>query len=170
MLWYGLRLVPWHQPIPIDLNPTNYIHVRIWMRIQYATDVRNLIFLTRLEFSCKTGCVPHQFQYKEVTCLFFPQNLRFKFFIIRFLTPAAYCIPGINFEVSISMTWWGQIIPQSHRPFLAAAGPQYHSKAKYKERLDTILVYEMSLHFGTEWYLTNWDNTLGVAFSVFWKH
>ena len=48
-------------------------------------------FLARLEFLSKTGCVPHYFQYKEVTFLFFPQNLRLKFFIIRFLTSVAYC-------------------------------------------------------------------------------
>ena len=44
---------------------------------EYAihVDVKNLLFLARLEFLCKTGCVPHYFQYKEVIFLFFPQNL-----------------------------------------------------------------------------------------------
>ena len=67
--------------------------VRRWYRwyVQYAADVKNLLFLARLEFLHKTGCVPHYFQYKEVTFLFFPQNLRLKFFIIRFLTSVAYC-------------------------------------------------------------------------------
>ena len=48
------------------------------------------MFLARLEFLHKTGCVPHYFQYKEVTFLFFPQNVRLKFLIIRFLTSVAY--------------------------------------------------------------------------------
>ena len=44
--------------------------------VQYATDVKTLLFLARLEFLCKkTGCVPHYFQYKEAAFLFFPQNL-----------------------------------------------------------------------------------------------
>ena len=42
--------------------------------LQYATDVKNLLFLARLEFLCKTGCVPHYFQYKDVTFLFSPKS------------------------------------------------------------------------------------------------
>ena len=41
----------------------------------YATPVKNLIFLARLKFSWKTGCIPPYFQYKEVTFLFSSQNL-----------------------------------------------------------------------------------------------
>ena len=45
-------------------------------RVQHAIDVKNLLFLARLEFSyVETGCFPHYFQYKEVIFLFFPQNL-----------------------------------------------------------------------------------------------
>ena len=58
--------------------------------IQYATDVEKLLFLARPEFLRETACVPHYFQYKEVTFLFFSQNLRLKSLIIRFLTFAAY--------------------------------------------------------------------------------
>ena len=58
----------------------------------YATDVKNLLFLARLEFLCKTGCVRHYFQYQEVTFLFFSQNLRLKLLMIRFLTSVAYCV------------------------------------------------------------------------------
>ena len=54
------------------------------IRIQY-------LFLARLEFLCKTRCVPHYFQYKEVTFLFSPKNLRLKLLIIRLLTSVAYC-------------------------------------------------------------------------------
>ena len=51
-------------------------------------------FLARLEFLSKTGCVPHYFQYKEVTFLF-PPKMSLKFLIIRFLTSVAYyCIQG----------------------------------------------------------------------------
>ena len=60
-----------------------------WVQ-QYATDVKNLLYLARLEFLCKTGCVPHYFQYKEVAFLFFPQNLSLKI-LIRFLTSVGYC-------------------------------------------------------------------------------
>ena len=56
---------------------------------QYAAYVKNLIFLARLEFVSKTGCVPQCFQYKEVT-LRLPQNLRLKLLIFRFLTSVAY--------------------------------------------------------------------------------
>ena len=46
------------------------------LRVQYAIYVKNLLFLARrLEFLSKTGCVPHHFQYKEVTFLFPPKNL-----------------------------------------------------------------------------------------------
>ena len=41
-------------------------------KIQYATDVKNLLFLARLEFLCKTGCVPHYFQYKKGRSRLFP--------------------------------------------------------------------------------------------------
>ena len=33
--------------------------------IPYATDVKNLLFLVRLELLCKTGRVPHYFQYRR---------------------------------------------------------------------------------------------------------
>ena len=66
---------------------------------EYATDVHNLLFLARLEFSCKTGCVPHYFQYKEVTFLFLPQNIRLKFFIVRFFTSVAYCKPDSQYDL-----------------------------------------------------------------------
>ena len=39
---------------------------------EYATDVENLLFLARLEFLRKPGCVPHYFLYKEVTFSFPP--------------------------------------------------------------------------------------------------
>ena len=43
--------------------------------VQYATDVKNLLFLTRLDFLCKkTGCVPHYFQYKGHVLIFFPES------------------------------------------------------------------------------------------------
>ena len=61
-----------------------------WVQ-QYATDVKNHLYLARLQLLCKTGCVPHYFQYKEVALLFFPQSLSLKFFIIIFLTSVAYC-------------------------------------------------------------------------------
>ena len=50
---------------------------------EYAIDVRNLLFLARLEFLCKTGCVPHYVQYKEVAFLSFPQNLSLRLFLAR---------------------------------------------------------------------------------------
>ena len=53
--------------------------------------MKNLLFLARLEFVCKTGCVPHYFQYIGITFLFSPQNLRLKFIIIIFLTSVSYC-------------------------------------------------------------------------------
>ena len=45
---------------------------------QYATDVKNLLFLARLEFSCKTGRVARCFQYKNVAFWFSPKNLSLK--------------------------------------------------------------------------------------------
>ena len=43
--------------------------------IQYATPVKNLLFLARLEFTCKTGCVSNYFQYKIGHMLiFFPKS------------------------------------------------------------------------------------------------
>ena len=39
--------------------------------LQNATDVKNFLFLARLEFLRKTGCVPQCFQYKEATFFFF---------------------------------------------------------------------------------------------------
>ena len=41
---------------------------------QYAAYVKNLIFLARLEFVSKTGCVPQCFQYKEVTLRLPPKS------------------------------------------------------------------------------------------------
>ena len=61
--------------------------------VQYATDVKNLLFLARLEFSRKTGCVQYYFQYKEVTFLSFCQNLGLQFFI-RFSTSVTYFTQG----------------------------------------------------------------------------
>ena len=60
--------------------------------LQYATPVKNILFLARLEFLCKTGCVPHYFQYKRGHILIFPQNLSLKFLIIRFLASVAYSV------------------------------------------------------------------------------
>ena len=60
-----------------------------------ATDVKNILFLARLEFLWKTGCVLQYFQYKEVTLLFFSQNLGLKF-IIGFLASVTYCIAQLN--------------------------------------------------------------------------
>ena len=59
--------------------------------VQYATDIKNLLFLARLEFLRKTGRVPHYFQYEEGTFLFFPQNLSLKLLTISFLISVAYC-------------------------------------------------------------------------------
>ena len=67
--------------------------------VQYATVVENLLFLARLEFLCKTGCVPHYFQYKEVAFLSSPQNLSIKFLIIRWLTDVAYCHTAVRYAV-----------------------------------------------------------------------
>ena len=81
---------------------------------EYATDVKNLLFLARLEFFCKTGCVPHYFQYKEVTFLLSPQNLSLKFLIIIFLTSVACC--------STTCT----IYYQAH-PIIYMYTPEFHS-------------------------------------------
>ena len=58
------------------------LRTKPWVQ-QYATDVKNLLYLARLEFLCKIGCVPHYFQYKDLAFLFFSINLSLKFLIIR---------------------------------------------------------------------------------------
>ena len=52
--------VLWSQSLPVQQN---------------ATPVKNLLFLARLEFVWKTGCVPHDSQYKRGHILIFFQNL-----------------------------------------------------------------------------------------------
>ena len=66
--------------------------------LQSATDVKNLLFLARLELLRTTGCVPHFFQYKEVTFVFSSKKLGLKFLIIRLLASVAYysCIAQLN--------------------------------------------------------------------------
>ena len=44
------------------------------MVVQYATGVKKLFFLARLKFLCKTGCVPHYFQYKGHIRIFFTKS------------------------------------------------------------------------------------------------
>ena len=68
----------WYRSMPIDqfnrfarasidtYCSTKQVCKGVDRHLQNATDVMNLLFMARLEFSCKTGCVPQYFQYKEV--------------------------------------------------------------------------------------------------------
>ena len=56
---------------------TTQVRKGVDRHLRNETDVKNLLFLARLEFLCKTGCVPQYVQYKEVT------TLSLKFLIIR---------------------------------------------------------------------------------------
>ena len=77
----------WYRSMSIDkfnrfarVSIDNYCSTKqVWKgvhrHLQNAADDKNLLFPARLEFLGKTGRVPQYFQYKEVTCLFFSQNL-----------------------------------------------------------------------------------------------
>ena len=56
-----------------DANNTARIY-----HIQCATPVKNLLFLARLEFLCKTGCVPHYFQYNRGHILLFSPKSQYQ--------------------------------------------------------------------------------------------
>ena len=49
---------------------TKQVRKGVDRHLQNATDVGNILFQARLEFSCKTGCVPQYFQYKDVLVFF----------------------------------------------------------------------------------------------------
>ena len=57
----------------------------------YATDVKNLLFMARLAFLRKTGCVTLFSVQRARILIFFLQNLSLEFLNIRFLTFVAYC-------------------------------------------------------------------------------
>ena len=60
----------------------------------------SLLFLARLEFLCKTGCVPHDFQYKDVTFLFSPRKSHTQVLNYQILlTSVAYCIIPLRVQV-----------------------------------------------------------------------
>ena len=82
---------------PAHLVSVLILHPR---EIKYATYIENLLFLVRLKFLRKTGCLPHYFQYKEITSLFFSlPKISLKFVIIRFLTSVAYCASSVVTKV-----------------------------------------------------------------------
>lgn len=60
-------------------------------------DVANLLLLTRLEFSYKTGYVPHYVQYEEGAFSCFPPNLSLEFLIYQAIIicrVVLYCSSG----------------------------------------------------------------------------
>ena len=76
---YGRTLFAFEVGILLYLSPqrvTGYSIHKSSIMTQHSYSTRQMLrisfFLARLEFLCKIGCVPHYFQYKEVTFLFPP--------------------------------------------------------------------------------------------------
>lgn len=58
--------------------------------VQHATPVKNLLFLTRPEFSSQAGCVLRRFQYKRGHTVIFVLKSSLKFSTAKFLSVVAY--------------------------------------------------------------------------------
>lgn len=84
-----------------------------------VADVSESRFSARLEFLCKTGCVPDYFQYIEVALIFnIHQNLSFKLFIILLffnIYRVLLAVPGIIEEsckpFHYLLQYWKEGIP-----------------------------------------------------------
>ena len=87
--WYrSMPIIQYNRIARVSIDTyraTTQVRKGVDRHLRNETDVKNLLFLARLEFLCKTGCVPHYFQYKDVTFLCFPQNVSLKLLIIRYI-------------------------------------------------------------------------------------
>ena len=79
--WYrSMPIIQYNRIARVSIDTyraTTQVRKGVDRHLRNETDVKNLLFLARLEFLCKTGCVPQYVQYKEVT------TLSLKFLIIR---------------------------------------------------------------------------------------
>ena len=70
-----------------------------------------ILFLARLKLLCKTGCVPHYFQYKRGHTLDFPPKSRSQILNYHIIsTSVAYCIPRNIFVTCGRWLMWLRVL------------------------------------------------------------